>query len=169
MADLAASATQADINGNKSGSVYIFHGGFTGDLDADTQADAILLGETNANQAGFDMSFVDANGDGNTDLLVGAPYNSTSASLGGAAYLVHGPMTSGNLDTQAAAVFYGTNASDYAGMAVVNAGDMDGDGLDDFAISSYRGDPIDPISMGACRCCWDRTCLYQYRQWIDRA
>ena len=33
--------------------------------------DAILLGETNANQAGFDMSFVDANGDGNTDLLVG--------------------------------------------------------------------------------------------------
>ena len=33
-------------------------------------------------------------------------------------------------------------------MAVVNAGDMDGDGIDDFAISSYRGDPIDPISMG---------------------
>ena len=27
-------ATQADINGNKSGSVYIFHGGFTGDLNA---------------------------------------------------------------------------------------------------------------------------------------
>ena len=149
VADLAVSATQADINGNKSGSVYIFHGGFTGDLDADTQADAILLGETNANQAGFDMSFIDANGDGNTDLLVGAPYNSTSANFGGAAYLVHGPMTSGNLDTQAAAVFYGTNASDYAGLALVNAGDMDGDGLDDFAISSYRGDPIDPVSMGA--------------------
>ena len=84
IADLAISATQADINGNKSGSVYIFHGGFTGDLNADTQADAILLGEASANQAGFDMSFVDANGDGNTDLLVGAPYNSTSANFGGA-------------------------------------------------------------------------------------
>ena len=44
VADIAVSATLADINGNKSGSVYIFHGGFSGDLDADTQADAILLG-----------------------------------------------------------------------------------------------------------------------------
>lgn len=148
IADLAVSATQADINGNKSGSVYIFHGGFTGDVDADTQADAILLGETNANQAGFDLSFIDANGDGNTDLLVGAPYNSTLASLGGAAYLVNGPMTSGDLNVQAAATFYGENASDYAGTAVENAGDLNGDGIDDLAISAYRADPIDPQSMG---------------------
>jgi hypothetical protein len=126
----------------------IFHGGFSGDLDADTQADAILLGETNANQAGFDLSFVDANGDGNTDLLVGAPYNSTMASLGGAAYLVNGPMTSGDLDAQASAIFYGENASDYAGIAVENAGDLNGDGIDDLAISANRADPIDPQSMG---------------------
>ena len=147
IADIAISATLADANGNKSGSVYIFHGGFTGDLDAETHADAILLGEGNANQAGFDMSFIDANDDGNADLLVGAPYNSNLASFGGAAYIVEGPIVSGVLDVQASAIFYGENASDYAGNAVINTGDMNGDGLDDFAISAYRADPVDATTL----------------------
>jgi hypothetical protein len=153
VSDIAVSAILSDQNGNKSGSVYIFHGGFTGDVDADTQADAILIGEASNNQAGFDISFIDANNDGNTDLLVGAPYFSFgTTSTGettkeGAVYLVHGPMTSGNLSDEADAIFYGENVSDHAGLALTNTGDMDGDGLDDFAIAAYRADPIDPTTM----------------------
>ena len=147
VSDIAVSAIWADGNGNKSGSVYIFHGGLSGDMDADTQADAVLLGEGSANQAGFDLSFIDANSDGNSDLLIGAPYNSTTVTNGGAVYLVDGPMTSGTVDSQASAIFYGANASDYAGIAVVNAGDMDGDGLDDFAIGANRADPVNPQTM----------------------
>ena len=153
ISDLAVSAIWADPNGNKSGSVYVFQGGFSGDLDADTQADAILLGMGTANQAGYDLSFIDANNDGSTDLLVGAPYfsfgttSSGETTKEGAVYLIHGPMTSGDLETQADAIFYGENVGDHAGLALVNAGDMDGDGLDDFAISSYRADPINPQTM----------------------
>ena len=147
VADVAISATLSDTNGNKSGSVYIFHGGFTGMLEAEAHADAILLGEGSANQAGYDLSFIDANNDGNTDLLVGAPYNSNTASFAGAAYLVYGPISSGVINTQAAASFYGTVASDYAGTAVLNTGDINGDGIEDFAISAYRADPVDATTL----------------------
>ena len=136
IADIAISATLSDTNGNKSGSVYIFHGGFSGALDAETDADAILIGEGANDQAGLDLSFIDANADGNADLLIGAPNNSTVASLAGAAYLVYGPISSGTIDSQAAVSFYGDSASDYAGSAVLNTGDINGDGLDDFAIAA---------------------------------
>ncbi|MEQ9640316.1 MAG: hypothetical protein RIM84_09880 [Alphaproteobacteria bacterium] len=84
----------------------------------------------------------DFNGDGVNDILLGAPgvtQNATDSS--GAAYLLFG-RTDGNINTDLAnltasdgIVFQGEAAS-YTGSVVARAGDVNGDGFDDFLIGA---------------------------------
>ena len=138
---LIVGATLAD-NGvdQNTGKVYIFEHGLTGELDAELDATAILTGEAAGDRAGFALDTIDANADGFIDLLVGAPYSDHGGEQSGAGYIQFGPIKSGSL-IDASVKIYGEQSSDFMGYAVLNAGDINGDGFDDVAMSAYRYDP----------------------------
>ncbi len=84
----------------------------------------------------------DVNGDGFDDLLVGAPYADQNGTDSGASYVVFG--SSSFNATVAVSTLNGTNGfrldgvtgGDQLGSSVSSAGDLDGDGIDDFAIGA---------------------------------
>ncbi|MBT3221565.1 MAG: hypothetical protein HN348_20990, partial [Proteobacteria bacterium] len=80
----------------------------------------------------------DVNGDGFDDLLIGAPSDDTVDSASGAAYVVFGSakgIASLNL-ANADAKLTGKGWFDWAGEAVSGAGDVNGDGFDDFIVGA---------------------------------
>ena len=94
----------------------------------------------------------DVDGDGLGDVLVGAHLADTNGQASGAAWLTLGSAlaTGGdlNLDTVAHARISGDAAFDFLGWSVASAGDVDGDGLDDILIGSYKADTHD-LETGA--------------------
>jgi Ca2+-binding RTX toxin-like protein len=92
----------------------------------------------------------DINGDGIDDLIIGAfgadPNGNTFA---GASYVVfggNGVGSSSNLNLSAlngsnGFVINGIAASDFSGISVSSAGDINGDGIDDLIVGAYGADP----------------------------
>ncbi len=88
----------------------------------------------------------DVNGDGLTDLIVGAYHNDTSGSNAGRSYIVFGKTNGAavNLATIAAGTggfaINGKAAGDESGLSVSAAGDVNGDGLADLIVGApYSG------------------------------
>ena len=104
-------------------------------------ADYSFIGESWDDNAGYSVASAgDVDGDGLDDLLVGADGNDDGGSDSGKAYLILGASlgSSSTVDLSAADYsFVGENAGDRAGNWVSSAGDVDGDGLDDFLVSAY--------------------------------
>ncbi len=108
----------------------------------------------------------DVDGDGYSDIIAGAPYKSSTAEGGGAAYVWLGAATAPPTGTPANAELNLSLNQDYAhlGSAVSSAGDVDGDGYSDILVGAphysgaglvnaglafiYRGSP-DGIVHGA--------------------
>ncbi|MFH1464315.1 MAG: integrin alpha [Pseudomonadota bacterium] len=89
----------------------------------------------------------DVDGDGLADLLVGAPYwGPTDTAYCGAAYLLLGRRTpgSGLLETSGLPIV-GESSAQTVGASLAGAGDVDGDGLDDFLV----GAPYERGASGA--------------------
>ena len=99
-------------------------------------------------QTGLSVSGAgDVNGDGFADLLIGSHTSDFNANLSGAAYLVYGKaggfaahIDLGSLNGATGVRFEGESAIDVAGFSVSAAGDINGDGRDDFLISSFLTD-----------------------------
>ncbi|MEM7203186.1 MAG: integrin alpha [Planctomycetota bacterium] len=84
----------------------------------------------------------DLDGDGHAEVLVGAPIDSTSSPGAGAAFLYSG-ATGTVLRTVLGAV-----ADDGLGAAVAGLGDVDGDGVPDYAIAA-PGDDTEDVNAGS--------------------
>jgi hypothetical protein len=139
--DLWLSAPNNDRGGTNRGAAYLFYGtpSLSGAVSA-ASADAILLGETGSAEVGaaFDEA-VDYTGDGLTDVVVGA-----SGTSKGAVYVVAGP-TYGTLDLASShLILQGDSTGDELGEEVA-AGDLDGDGLEELALS---GDGVASTAEG---------------------
>jgi hypothetical protein len=88
--DFMIGAPYNDASATDAGAAYFFYGPVSGTLDMGN-ASLVLQGENSYDYAGMSVSSGgDTNGDGYTELLIGAPRNDAGASSAGAAYLLKG-------------------------------------------------------------------------------
>ncbi len=106
-----------------------------------SDAGATLSADTASINAGYDVAGAgDVDGDGFRDVLVGANLADDPASDAGAAWLVLGPLAGSYTLGEDGPTFLGAAATDYLGATVSTAGDVDGDGLDDFLLGAWAAD-----------------------------
>jgi hypothetical protein len=142
LSDLVIGAYRAG-GGGKS---YLFLGasiavGGAFDLSA---ADAVFVAEAAYDWAGFSVASAgDVDGDGLSDLLMGAPRTDSNSDSSGSTYLFLGSsiVSGGTFDLRLAhATFRGVHYRERSGISVSSAGDVDGDGLDDIFIGADSDD-----------------------------
>ncbi|MGF1935798.1 MAG: beta strand repeat-containing protein [Nostoc sp. ChiQUE02] len=90
----------------------------------------------------------DINGDGIDDLIIGAEGANFNGELSGQSYVVFGRKVGfdsqfnlSNLNGTNGFAINGINSDDSSGNPVSNAGDINGDGIDDLIIGAFRADP----------------------------
>jgi len=132
--DIIVSANVNDAGGSNAGRVYIFFGG----TSMDNIADVIMTGEAAGDLFGSSVSTAgDVNGDGYSDVIVGAHSNDAGGSGAGRAFLYLNSLTGPDIPDE---FFTGEAADDYFGYSVSTAGDVNGDGYSDVIIGAYRND-----------------------------
>jgi hypothetical protein len=114
---------------------------------------ATLYGDTASDYTGQSVAMGDFNGDGMDDLLVGASgEDNGGGASSGSVYLLYGDSAGfsrmSEISAAADATFYSTTLNDTVGEVVASAGDIDGDGYDDFLIAA-AGDDENGSNAGA--------------------
>lgn len=145
LSDILIGAAGVDFGGPGAGAAYLVLGGSLGAQRTMSlaAADYVFIGESPGDQAGGAVADAgDVDGDGLSDFVIGAHHFRSEYPLQGAAYLVLGGSLGILSEIQLSEVDYrlvGGSAHDYAGASVSGAGDVDGDGLSDVIVGSYRG------------------------------
>ena len=99
--------------------------------------------------SGFSVSSAgDVNGDGFSDVLVGAPFADQNGNYSGSSYVVFGKNSGFNatlnlsgLDGNNGFRLDGAAVFDFSGQSVSNAGDVNGDGFADLIVGAFGADP----------------------------
>jgi hypothetical protein len=135
--DIVVGAFAEDAGGSRAGAAYVVLGPVSGEMGLGS-AESKLIGEVGDDFAGSIVAPAgDANGDGMMDFYVGAYGYDGGMSNVGATYLLHGPVDAGGSDLSFANVRYvGAGNGEESGYSVANAGDFDGDGIDDALIGA---------------------------------
>jgi hypothetical protein len=145
----------APLQGGRGRSYVVFGKSSTSPIDLTAVAASsggiggfAIYGEYNGDSSGFSVASAgDVNGDGLTDLIIGA---SQSGSLSGRSYVVFGKSSTEVIQLSAFTssspssggfVIYGQGASDKSGSSVASAGDVNGDGLADLIVGAPSSDP----------------------------
>ncbi len=114
------------------GRAFVYHGSAGG-----LATTAAWTGESNQANADFGRSVAtagDVNGDGFSEVIVGANYYANGQMLEGRAFVYHGSV--GGLATTAAWTAEGNQAQAYFGYSVATAGDVNGDGFSDVIVGA---------------------------------
>ncbi|XP_055609872.1 integrin alpha-PS4-like [Uranotaenia lowii] len=131
------SAPRSNLN---SGIVYVFEKVKTNNVLVRMNVHAILEGDTTGEYFGYSLCTADVNGDGLTDVLVGAPYHSMDGERdNGAVYVFinRGLNESGKLQLERAAkITSNYKGSGQFGYAIGALGDINQDGFNDIAIGA---------------------------------
>ncbi|MFZ1785203.1 MAG: FG-GAP-like repeat-containing protein [Ferruginibacter sp.] len=138
--DVIVGAYEYDNGESNEGAAFIYHGSVTG-INT-TAAAFVQSNQANANMGSSVASAGDVNGDGYSDIIVGAWTYFNFAINAGAAFVYHGSAT--GINTIAAAFLTLNNAYAYMGRSVASAGDVNGDGYSDIivgAFSYFNGQP----------------------------
>ena len=122
------------IGRGECGKAYVLFGGPL--LDA--TPDVTFVGEADHDWFGGSVAGAgDVNRDGYEDVLVSAMLHDARGSDSGRAYLFYGGAP---MDAKPDRIFDGERAGDLFGHRVAGAGDVNGDGYDDFLISALQHD-----------------------------
>jgi hypothetical protein len=153
LADLIVGAPLADPSGNDSGRAYVVFGKKTvtpvklADIVAGTGGFA-MDGQQVRDYAGFTVDGAgDVNGDGLSDVIVGAYGANPVGNASGRSYIVYGKKSTELVSLTAVAnggeggfALDGEASDDYSGFTVAGAGDVDGDGLADLLVGAFGND-----------------------------
>jgi hypothetical protein len=134
-----------DDDGSSPGAAYLILGkdlAANGTFNIATAAYK-FVGEDDGDWAGFVVSGANLDGDGLSDILIGAYGDADKGPITGAAYVVFASSLGASAVVDLANAdykFIGEDQDDYAGYALSGAGDVDGDGLDDILIGASGHD-----------------------------
>ncbi len=140
-ADLALGASYQDEGGDRSGSVYVFHGPITADV---TWGGESSFGDFRVNELDSlvylgnqvnGLELVDLDGDGVDDLFVGSGGNSDLRDDAGAAFLFFGPAEGSASVWDADRTVRGDGNTDNAGYAI-GVADLNADGKNDIVLGA---------------------------------
>ncbi|MEM9982118.1 MAG: T9SS type A sorting domain-containing protein, partial [Bacteroidota bacterium] len=151
ISDIIIGAFSVNSNGANSGASYVVFGNST-DLSSSLNLSAlngsngfVLNGIDAGDISGWSVSSAgDVNKDGISDLIIGAPGASTNGlRAAGESYLIFGKSTSftssldlSDLNGTNGFTLNGIDSLDISGNSVSSAGDINGDGIDDFIIAA---------------------------------
>ncbi len=128
--DVIVGAPLADAGGTNKGQAYIYYGG----PSMDNTADVTFSGGADNDWLGWSVASAgDVNGDGYTDVIVGAYKADAGGADKGQAYIYYGgPL----MDNTADVTFSGGADGDQLGISVSLAGDVNGDGYADVIVGA---------------------------------
>jgi hypothetical protein len=141
-----------------NGAVYLFRGGpqLNGDLSA-SQAFLKLTRGSDGDQFGVSLAAADFNGDGHPDLLVGSPQaGSGGSTINGVATLFIGP------DMTLFTVIEGSDGGGLFGFSLTDAGDLNGDGKEDFLVGAPSTGSFNPDGTPTGQGCINAGKAYLY-------
>ncbi|MGB0717425.1 MAG: integrin alpha, partial [Phycisphaerae bacterium] len=175
---LISAHTSDDGDNDSAGRTYLLFGQMS---IATSQFDLAQLEPTNGgdgtlgcyfagisafDQSGFSISAAgDVNQDGIDDLLIGAyPADPDGMNFAGETYLIFGRpdicetgrVELASLNGTNGVMLTGRNAADLSGHHVADVGDLNNDGIDDFAVSAIWADPAGTSEGGEVYVVWGR-------------
>ncbi|MCF2494590.1 FG-GAP-like repeat-containing protein [Dyadobacter chenhuakuii] len=134
--DIVIGAYAYDKGQTNEGVAFIYHGSALG---ISNNANTILEGNQANAQFGISVSGAgDINGDGYSDLVVGASAYDKNFGDEGAAFIYKG--SANGVITAPASIIYSNQGAAQLGAAVANAGDVNGDGFSDLLLTASRYD-----------------------------
>jgi hypothetical protein len=156
----ASAAAAGDLNGDGRGDFVVTTGGqvgpdglarvfvFYGASGFEIQPPTVLVGGQVSDGFGSAIASGDFDGDGISDILVGAPGYDRSTEQADAGRVVFYKGTLGGLSSFSSVPFEGAAAGARFGAAVAGVGDISGDGVDDAAVGAPLASANGPVTNG---------------------